>query len=36
MLNQRQRRVKRIRHEDGATYNPFDDPGGRGTPWAWI
>ncbi len=33
-LNQRQRRVKRIRHEDGATYNPFDDPGGRGTPWA--
>ena len=33
-LNQRQHRVRRMRHEDGATYNPFDDPGGQGTPWA--
>ena len=23
-----------MRHEDGATYNPFDDLSGRGTPWA--
>jgi uncharacterized circularly permuted ATP-grasp superfamily protein/uncharacterized alpha-E superfamily protein len=23
-----------MRHEDGATYNPFDDPTGRGIPWA--
>ncbi len=23
-----------MRHEDGATFNPFDDPAGRGTPWA--
>ncbi len=30
----RQVRVKRMRHEDGATFNPFDDPSGRGTPWA--
>lgn len=29
-----QDRVKRMRHEDGATYNPFDAPDGRGTPWA--
>jgi uncharacterized circularly permuted ATP-grasp superfamily protein/uncharacterized alpha-E superfamily protein len=34
ILNQRQERVRRMRHEDGATYNPFDDPTGRGTPWA--
>lgn len=34
MLNQRQERVRRMRHEDGATFNPFDDPGGQGTPWA--
>jgi uncharacterized circularly permuted ATP-grasp superfamily protein/uncharacterized alpha-E superfamily protein len=33
-LNQRQERVRRMRHEDGATFNPFDDPSGRGTPWA--
>jgi len=33
-LRQRQERVKRMRHEDGATYNPFDAPDGRGTPWA--
>jgi uncharacterized circularly permuted ATP-grasp superfamily protein/uncharacterized alpha-E superfamily protein len=23
-----------MRHEDGATFNPFDDPGGQGIPWA--
>jgi uncharacterized circularly permuted ATP-grasp superfamily protein/uncharacterized alpha-E superfamily protein len=34
VLNQRQDRVRRMRHEDGATFNPFDDPSGRGTPWA--
>ena len=34
VLKQRQDRVKRMRHEDGATYNPFDDPSGRATPWA--
>lgn len=34
LLRQRQERVKRMRHEDGATYNPFDAPDGRGTPWA--
>jgi len=34
LLRQRQERVKRMRHEDGATYNPFDTPDGRGTPWA--
>jgi len=34
LLGQRQERVRRMRHEDGATYNPFDDPSGRGTPWA--
>jgi uncharacterized circularly permuted ATP-grasp superfamily protein/uncharacterized alpha-E superfamily protein len=34
VLNKRQDRVRRMRHEDGATYNPFDDPTGRGTPWA--
>ena len=33
-LRQRQERVKRMRHEDGATYNPFDSPDGKGTPWA--
>ena len=26
--------ARRMRHEDGATFNPFDDPSGRGTPWA--
>ena len=25
MLNQHQERVRRMRHEDGATFNPFDD-----------
>jgi uncharacterized circularly permuted ATP-grasp superfamily protein/uncharacterized alpha-E superfamily protein len=34
VLNQRQDRVQRMRHEDGATYNPFDAADGRGTPWA--
>ncbi len=34
VLNKRQDRVRRMRHEDGATYNPFDDATGRGTPWA--
>lgn len=34
VLGQRQDRARRMRHEDGATYNPFDDPTGRGTPWA--
>jgi uncharacterized circularly permuted ATP-grasp superfamily protein/uncharacterized alpha-E superfamily protein len=34
VLSQRQERVQRMRHEDGATYNPFDDDSGRGTPWA--
>jgi len=33
MLNRRQKRVKRRRHEDGATFNPFDDPTGREIPW---
>nr|WP_321467366.1 circularly permuted type 2 ATP-grasp protein [uncultured Desulfobulbus sp.] len=34
ILSQRQERAKQMRHEDGATYNPFDTPDGRGTPWA--
>ena len=34
LLVQRQERAKQMRHEDGATYNPFDAPDGRGTPWA--
>jgi uncharacterized circularly permuted ATP-grasp superfamily protein/uncharacterized alpha-E superfamily protein len=34
VLAQRQDRVRRMRHEDGATFNPFDSSGGRGTPWA--
>ena len=34
VLKKRQERIRRMRHEDGATYNPFDDPTGRGTPWA--
>ena len=34
VLKQRQDRVRRMRHEDGATFNPFDDPMGKGTPWA--
>ncbi|MGE4560754.1 MAG: circularly permuted type 2 ATP-grasp protein, partial [Desulfobulbus sp.] len=34
LLAQRQERAGQMRHEDGATYNPFDAPDGRGTPWA--
>ena len=34
LLHQRQERAQRMRHEDGATYNPFDDATGRGIPWA--
>jgi len=34
MLNRRQERVRRMRHEDGATFNPFEDTSGQGTPWA--
>ena len=34
LLDQRQKRAQRMRHEDGATYNPFDDASGRGIPWA--
>ncbi len=34
MLRQRQERVKRMRHEDGASFNPFDSPEGKGTAWA--
>jgi uncharacterized circularly permuted ATP-grasp superfamily protein len=34
VLDRRQERVHRMRHEDGATFNPFEDAGGRGTPWA--
>ncbi len=33
-LQQHQERARRMRHEDGATYNPFDDAAGTGTPWA--
>ena len=33
-LAQLQRRVRRMRHEDGATYNLFDDTAERGIPWA--
>ena len=34
LLNQRQDRATRMRHEDGATYNPFDESTRRGIPWA--
>jgi len=33
-LARRQERVDRMRHEDGITYNPFDDPGNRTSTWA--
>lgn len=33
-LRQNHERAKRMRHEDGATINPFDDPEKRATPWA--
>jgi uncharacterized circularly permuted ATP-grasp superfamily protein/uncharacterized alpha-E superfamily protein len=32
-LDRRQKRVGRRRHEDGATYNPFDDAARGATPW---
>ncbi|MBT8340759.1 MAG: circularly permuted type 2 ATP-grasp protein [Desulfatitalea sp.] len=34
LLGKRQARVRRMRHEDGATYNLFDDPSERRTSWA--
>ena len=33
-LNRRQDRVTGMRYEDGATFNPFDDPNERIAPWA--
>ena len=33
-LSQYHERAKRMRHEDGATINPFDDPTERATSWA--
>lgn len=33
-LGRRRERAGRMRHEDGATFNPFDDLGGKGVPWA--
>ncbi len=33
-LEQHHERAKRMRHEDGATINPFDDPAERVTSWA--
>lgn len=33
ILTQRQERARRMRHEDGATFNPFDNPSGRAVPW---
>jgi uncharacterized circularly permuted ATP-grasp superfamily protein/uncharacterized alpha-E superfamily protein len=34
VLRRRQERVRSMRHEDGATYNLFDDPSELRTPWA--
>ncbi|MEJ2404251.1 MAG: circularly permuted type 2 ATP-grasp protein, partial [Candidatus Thiodiazotropha sp.] len=34
VLRKRQERVRSMRHEDGATYNLFDDATSRGTSWA--
>ncbi len=34
ILSKRQARIKKMRHEDGATYNLFDNSGKQGTPWA--
>ncbi len=31
--NQQQAQMKRMRHEHGASFNPFDDPDGRQAPW---
>ncbi len=33
-LRQHHERAKRMRHEDGATINPFDDPTERASSWA--
>lgn len=33
-LARRQARVERMRHEDGTTYNPFDDPKERAISWS--
>ncbi len=33
VLERRQERVRRMRREDGATFNPFEDPDGGGIPW---
>lgn len=33
-LAHRQARVERMRHEDGSTYNPFDDPKDRAITWS--
>lgn len=33
-LEQQQRRAGRMRHEDGATFNPFADPNGRTSAWS--
>lgn len=34
ILSKRQARIKKMRHEDGATYNLFDNSGKQGVPWA--
>lgn len=31
--NQRHAQIKRMRHEHGASFNPFDDPDGNPAPW---
>lgn len=33
LLTRNQQRVSQMRHEDGATINPFDDPSHRSTSW---
>ena len=33
-LSQRQERANRMRHDDGTTYNPFDDPSERAITWS--
>lgn len=33
VIKQRHDRVKRMRHEDGATFNPFEESSERLTPW---
>jgi len=34
VLQQHHERARRMRHEDGATINPFDDSSERATPWS--